>query len=42
MITLESMAIGKPILCLNFGGPGKWLLMNLMAFLLILWIIIQQ
>ena len=23
MITLESMAIGKPILCLNFGGAGE-------------------
>lgn len=23
MITLESMAIGKPVLCLNFGGPGE-------------------
>ncbi len=22
MITLESMALGKPVLCLNFGGAG--------------------
>lgn len=32
MITLEAMAIGKPILCLNFGGPGEMTINNYNGF----------